>query len=1142
VNGNLSKFVDAKVTHTFEVGDSAGYAPVTLRFPGTVTANGMLTVAAIAGDHPQIGDALLNPARSVNRYWRITNQSMGFTSFNPTFTFNAGDLDPAADTSLLVVKRYSGGQWSPTTIGTRTATSTQAVGVTDVGEFAVAEPLNPVLKTWTGGGLDGQWATGANWAPAGAPTVRDTVLLDNANIATDYAVTLPVGAVSTWISRLTLSPTAPHKITLTLPSGNTADPGLAVGDSTAGTDDIVILAGGALVNASGAATGNGIQTRSTGTGSVRIANGGSYTHRTARTTAGIVPQLSSAAGTERGVFVYDSPGVSSVAIDVAGRTYGSLTLSRTAGAATYTAAGALPVTIRGNLTLGAGVTLKRAMDAALLLSGDLTNLGSAYTDTAQIVFQGSSPQAITGTTAITIKNRTNTIAAGATVAFGPVTGGFSNSDTLRVDGTVRIDEGGVPGGLGAFDYHSGSNLVFNNTTRIDINTAFTNPFWPSTSPVNVNVLGAGGINMVQHRDVLASIQTSAAVLNSNNLAIYGTAEIESGGSFTGPGSPFYETGSTLRYNSGGIYHRSAEWDLAFPYDVQISNNTTLDMGSSTSTASVLGKLTIDTGSTLSMALSAGMTVPLSVTGNLTNNGTLALSTAAGGDLKLKGDFANLGAFNPNGRTVSFLGTTLQTITGATAFSGLTLSNGAGLALASNISVASTLTLTNGKLNTGLDTLEITPTGVVSGGFANIYVIGNLKKPILVSGGSATQTFEVGDVAAYAPVTLSFAGTATASGAMTVSTTSGDHPDIGTSPLDPAHSVNRSWTITNAGTGFTSFAPTFRFNAGEVDAGATPGLFRVARFLNGAWNTTSPGSRTATSTQALGVTGVGDFAVAESSIVHFTITASAGANGSISPNGVVSVVSGANQSFTIAPAPGYQVAGVSVDGVSVGAVTTYNFTNLTANHTIMATFVDASVPTAQVVSPNGGESFAVGVQNTLHWTASDNVAVTGVTLVLSRNGAAGAFSDTLAQGIANTGSFNWTVTGPVTSNAVLKVVATDAAGNSGVDVSDAPFAIINTTGVDPSHITAFALAPIAPNPLRGTGNVFYALPREASVRLSIVDVQGREVKVLAEGVQGAGLHQVQWDGSTDRGMASAGMYFVRYQTPGKTLVRRLVFSR
>jgi hypothetical protein len=74
-----------------------------------------------------------------------------------------------------------------------------------------------------------------------------------------------------------------------------------------------------------------------------------------------------------------------------------------------------------------------------------------------------------------------------------------------------------------------------------------------------------------------------------------------------------------------------------------------------------------------------------------------------------------------------------------------------------------------------------------------------------------------------------------------------------------------------------------------------------------------------------------------SIKTYTITATAGAGGSISPQGAVSVNYGGSQSFAITPNSGYQVADVKVDGVSVGAVTSYPFANVTANRTIAATF-------------------------------------------------------------------------------------------------------------------------------------------------------------------------------------------------------------
>ena len=124
----------------------------------------------------------------------------------------------------------------------------------------------------------------------------------------------------------------------------------------------------------------------------------------------------------------------------------------------------------------------------------------------------------------------------------------------------------------------------------------------------------------------------------------------------------------------------------------------------------------------------------------------------------------------------------------------------------------------------------------------------------------------------------------------------------------------------------------------------------------------------------------------------TITASAGPNGSIGPDGVVLVRRTANQAFTITPNPGYGVADVVVDGTThLGAVTTYTFTNVTADHTISATFVavaanhtiTASAGTGGSISPSGAVTVADGANQSFTITPSvgyhvDDVVVDGTT--------------------------------------------------------------------------------------------------------------------------------------------------------------------
>lgn len=95
-------------------------------------------------------------------------------------------------------------------------------------------------------------------------------------------------------------------------------------------------------------------------------------------------------------------------------------------------------------------------------------------------------------------------------------------------------------------------------------------------------------------------------------------------------------------------------------------------------------------------------------------------------------------------------------------------------------------------------------------------------------------------------------------------------------------------------------------------------------------------------------------------VYYThnITATAGPNGSINPSGVVAVVHGNNQTFTITADYCYHIADVLVDGVSQGpfgtttTTTSYTFNNVTTDHTISATFSINTYALSYAAGANG----------------------------------------------------------------------------------------------------------------------------------------------------------------------------------------------
>ncbi|MBP6855670.1 MAG: DUF2341 domain-containing protein [Candidatus Pacebacteria bacterium] len=110
---------------------------------------------------------------------------------------------------------------------------------------------------------------------------------------------------------------------------------------------------------------------------------------------------------------------------------------------------------------------------------------------------------------------------------------------------------------------------------------------------------------------------------------------------------------------------------------------------------------------------------------------------------------------------------------------------------------------------------------------------------------------------------------------------------------------------------------------------------------------------------------------------YTITSSAGSNGSISPSGATTVNNGDNQTFTITANSGYHISDVMVDGSSVGAVSSYTFNNVTAGHTISATFDRTSSGGGgcygcyvNPVVPSGG--FKMSINSGASTTANRNV--------------------------------------------------------------------------------------------------------------------------------------------------------------------------
>lgn len=248
-------------------------------------------------------------------------------------------------------------------------------------------------KLWDGGASTDQWTDANNWYPDGIPLSTDQVLLNNQFISGDYLVSLPMGNISTQILSFIINPTH-AKITVILPNGNTAVPGLQLNALDTG---LVIREGGIFKNVSGAGSGNSIQLA----GKMVIYDGGRYIHQTARSNATISDKLVFPIGTNKGIFEFDVPGTAGYTISITGKTFGNLYFKASAagGNKSYSGSGSSNLTIKGDLWIDSGANVTSTMTADLLISGDLIVDGklsmhpsTSGTTLRRMVFDGTSIQ------------------------------------------------------------------------------------------------------------------------------------------------------------------------------------------------------------------------------------------------------------------------------------------------------------------------------------------------------------------------------------------------------------------------------------------------------------------------------------------------------------------------------------------------------------------------------------------------------------------------------------------------------------------------------------------------------------------------------------------------------------------------------
>jgi hypothetical protein len=132
---------------------------------------------------------------------------------------------------------------------------------------------------------------------------------------------------------------------------------------------------------------------------------------------------------------------------------------------------------------------------------------------------------------------------------------------------------------------------------------------------------------------------------------------------------------------------------------------------------------------------------------------------------------------------------------------------------------------------------------------------------------------------------------------------------------------------------------------------------------------------------------------------FTVTASAGSGGSITPSGSVLMNYGANQNFTITPNTGYHITDVLIDGISVEAKSSYTFTNVVTDHTISASFaintytISVSAGSGGNISPSGSIVMDYGTNQIFTITPTTGYRIVDVNVDGASVGAVGFYAFT-----------------------------------------------------------------------------------------------------------------------------------------------------
>lgn len=312
---------------------------------------------------------------------------------------------------------------------------------------------------------------------------------------------------------------------------------------------------------------------------------------------------------------------------------------------------------------------------------------------------------------------------------------------------------------------------------------------------------------------------------------------------------------------------------------------------------------------------------------------------------------------------------------------------------------------------------------------------------------------------------------------------------------------------------------------------------------------------------------------------YHIRASSGENGSIKPSGNVVVKHGGGQEFIFLPNEGYQVAEVTVDGKSMGSITSYTFSNVTSEHSISVTFkpnsyiIIARSEKYGTITPSGVVEVTYGSNQTFVIKANIGYRVSDVIV------------DGISKGALNTYTFNnvkaiHTISVKIAEGCLLG----DVNGDGRIGSDDAIIALqiaveaikptpeqlcsadMNNDGKITSNDViiiirkaAGLLTPINlpescklmqnfPNPFNPETWIPYQINEPAKVVIRIFNINGELIRELDLGYKLPGIYKCRntaayWDGKNEAGEYTAGgVYFYSMQAGKFQETKKMIIIR